>query len=118
MDLRILIVTRLAASWSPFAPVSALYCYYERVVLRFVRYHLVFDHHVWKFIFIYAALTHSDKNIIIFFVIAFFTAELTMLILHKYGFKVSVILFGFYSTRYKAYIHLPWINTQKLKSDA
>ena len=28
-------------------------------------------------------------------------------------FKVCVISFGFYSTHYKVYIHLPWINTQQ-----
>ena len=37
-----------------------------------------------------------------------------MLILQKYVFKVCVILFGFYSTCYKVYIHLPWININRL----
>ena len=41
--------------------------------------------------------------------------EFNMLILQKYGLKVCVILFGFYSTRYKVYIHLPCINTQRRK---
>ena len=36
-----------------------------------------------------------------------------MLILQKYGFKVCVILFDFYSNHYKFYIHLPCINTQR-----
>ena len=44
--------------------------------------------------------------------IAILTGEFTMLILRKYGFKVCVISFGFYSDHYKVYIHLPYINTQ------
>ena len=36
-----------------------------------------------------------------------------MLILIKYSYKVCVISFGFYSTHYKVYIHLPCINTQR-----
>ena len=36
-----------------------------------------------------------------------------MLILQKYGFKVCVILFVFYSTQYNVYIHIPCINTQQ-----
>ena len=43
------------------------------------------------------------------------TGEFTMLILRKEGFKVCVILFGFYSTHYKVYIHLPCINTRQRK---
>ena len=39
--------------------------------------------------------------------------EFTMLILQKYGFMNRVISFGFYSTNYKVYIHLPRINTQQ-----
>ena len=50
------------------------------------------------------------------FVIAIFTSEFTMLILNKYGLKVCVTLFGFYSTHYKVYIHLPCINTQQQTS--
>ena len=34
------------------------------------------------------------------------------MILRKYCFKVCLISFGFYSTRFKVYIHLPYINTQ------
>ena len=78
-----------------------------------MRYHLVFDHLVWKFISIYPALTNSDEQQHHFFVVAIVTGEFTMLILRKYGFKVSVISFGFYSTYYKFYIHLPSINTQR-----
>ena len=44
--------------------------------------------------------------------IATITSECTILILQKYGFKVCVILFGFYSTHFKVYIYLPFINTQ------
>ena len=44
--------------------------------------------------------------------IAIVTDEFTLLILQKYGFKVCVILFGFYSTHYKVYIHITCINTQ------
>ena len=55
----------------------------------------------------------ATNNIIILFVIAIVTGEFNILILQKYGFKVCVILFGFYSTHYKVYIHLPWINTQR-----
>ena len=36
-----------------------------------------------------------------------------MLILQKYGFKVCVISFCFYSSHYKVYIHLPCMNTQR-----
>ena len=42
------------------------------------------------------------------------TDEFTLLILQKYGFKVCVILFGFYSHHYKFYIHIPCINTKLL----
>ena len=39
--------------------------------------------------------------------------EFSILILQKYHFKVCVISFGFYSTHFKVYIHLPCINTQQ-----
>ena len=45
--------------------------------------------------------------------IAIAIGEFTILILQKYGFKVCVISFGFYSTHFKVYIHLPCINTQR-----
>ena len=35
------------------------------------------------------------------------------MILRKYVVKVCVILFGFYSTHFKVYIHLPCINTHR-----
>ena len=56
--------------------------------------------------------TQRQKSTI-FFVIAIVTGEFTLLILQKYGFKVCVILFGFYSSRFKFYIRLPCINTQQ-----
>ena len=40
-------VTRLASPLSPLSQVSAQYCYYENIVLRFVLFPLVFDHIVW-----------------------------------------------------------------------
>ena len=54
------------------------------------------------------------NNRTIFFVIAIFTGEFTIIILRKYGFKVSVISFGFYSTYFRVYIYLPYINTHRL----
>ena len=45
--------------------------------------------------------------------IAIVTGEFTILILRKYGFKVYVILLGFYSSQFKVYINLPYINTQR-----
>ena len=44
---------------------------------------------------------------------AIVTGEFTILILQKYGFKVYMISFGFYSTNFKVYIHLPCISTQQ-----
>ena len=55
----------------------------------------------------------ATKNITILVVIAIVTGECTMLILQKYGFKVCVISFDFYSTHYKVYIHLPCINSHR-----
>ena len=49
----------------------------------------------------------------IFFVIAIVTDEFAILILQNYSFKVCVIFFCFNSTRFKVYIHLPVINTQR-----
>ena len=46
------------------------------------------------------------------FTIAFVTGECTILILRKYDFKVFAILFGFWSSCLKFYIHLLCINTQ------
>ena len=60
--LHIWFVTRIVSSWSPSSRASALYCYYENTVLSSVRYRLVFDNLVCKFISIYAALTHSDEQ--------------------------------------------------------
>ena len=60
--LHIWFVTGLLSYWSPLSLMIALYCYYKNIVLRFVWYRLVFDHLVWKFIFTYASLTHSDEE--------------------------------------------------------
>ena len=45
--------------------------------------------------------------------IAIVTGEFTLLILQKYGFKVCVISFGFYSTHFKVYTRVPSINTHR-----
>ena len=92
---------------------SALYWYYKNTVLRFVRYRLVFDNLILKFISIYSTSAHSDKNSTIFFRISIVTGEFTILILKKNVFKVCVVLFGFYSSHFKFRIHLPCINTQQ-----
>ena len=55
-------------------------------------------------------------NITILFLIAIVTGEFTFLILRKYGCKVCMILFSFYSTHFKVYIHLPCINSQRQKT--
>ena len=47
---------------------------------------------------------------------AIVTGEFTILILKKYGFKVCMISFEFYSTNFKVYIHIPCINTQRQKA--
>ena len=44
--------------------------------------------------------------------ISFVMGEFTMLKLWKYGFRVSEILFGLYSTNYKVYFRLSCINTK------
>ena len=41
------------------------------------------------------------------------TGEFTILIIRRYGFKVCVILFGYYSSHFKVYIHWTCINTQQ-----
>ena len=48
--------------------------------------------------------------------ISIVTGEFTILILQKYGFKVCVISFHFYSTNFKVYIHLSCIYTQRQTS--
>ena len=78
---------------------------------------------VWFLIILFESLntftlqqnTETNSNTILL-VITIVTGEFTMLILQKYGFKVCVISFGFYSTHYKVYIHIPWINTQRQKT--
>ena len=54
--------------------------------------------------------TNNSTNL---FVIDIVTGEFTILILWKYGFKVCIISFGFCSSHFKVYIHLPCINTQR-----
>ena len=78
----------------------AVVCYHNILVWGFVRYCLVFDNIVWKFISIYAALKHNNEQ------------QHHFLCDCQYGFKVCVILFNIYSTHYKVYIHIPCINTQ------
>ena len=55
-------VIRNASLWLKISWVSAMYFYYKKVFERFLQYRLVFDHPVWKFIYIYTALTHSEKK--------------------------------------------------------
>ena len=92
--LHIWFVTSIACLWLPLSRVSALYCYHKNMVLRFVRYGLVFDHLVWKFVSIYTVLQHNNKQQHNFFVMAIVTCEFTMLILQKFGFKIGVISFN------------------------
>ena len=47
------------------------------------------------------------------FVITIVTGEYTVLLLQKHGFKFCTVLFGFWSSCLKVYIHLRCINTQK-----
>ena len=83
------------------------------MVLGFVLFCLVFDHIVWSFIFIYAALTHSNKKQHHFHHDCHCHGWVYYVVLLKYGFKICVISFDFYWTRNKVYIHLPFIVTQQ-----
>ena len=78
-----------------------------------MRYCLVFIRLILNFISITLHQHIKTNNNIIFFVIDVVTGEFTLLIIQKYGFDFCVILFGFYSTRFKVYIHSPCINTQQ-----
>ena len=101
------------SSWLLLSRVSLIYWYNGNTVLRLVWYRLVLILIILKFISIYPASTHTaTNNFTILFVVAIATGEFTILILWKYGFKVCVILFGFYSSHFKVYIYLPCINTQ------
>ena len=83
------------------------------MVLRFVRYRLVFDH-IFDSLYPFTLHKHTAaNNDTIFFVIAIVTGDFTMSKIRKYGFKVCVVSFDFYSTHYKVYIYLPCINTQR-----
>ena len=69
---------------------------------------------VWFWIILFESLYlfmlhwHTEtNNKTILFVITIVTGEFTILIIQKYGFKVCVISFGFYSTCYKVYIIYP-----------
>ena len=53
------------------------------------------------------------NNNTILFAIIIVMAEITMLMQKKFGFRVCVISFNFYSAHYKVYIHIPCINTQR-----
>ena len=65
------------------------------MVLRFVRYRLVFDH-IFDSLYPFTLHKHTAaNNDTIFFVIAIVMGEFNMLILQKYGFKVGAISFGF-----------------------
>ena len=57
-----LFVTRVMFFWFPLSRVSALYCYFKTIFLRYEWYSWGFDHLMLKFISIYAAWTHSDKQ--------------------------------------------------------
>ena len=106
-------ITRLTSQWLLLSRVSALYCYYENMILRFVIFRLIL---IILFDSLYQFTLHkhtASNNNNILFVINIITGEFTMLIQHKYGFKVCVISFNFYSAHYKVYIHLLCINTQR-----
>ena len=86
------------------------------MISRFVLYHLVLIILFWR---LYQFALHKHivtNNNTILFLFAIVTCEFIMLILRKYGVKVCVIYFDFYSAHYKVYIHLPWINTQQQTS--
>ena len=83
------------------------------MVFWFLLFRLVFDHICLYLIFIYAALTHRDKQQHHFRRDCHSHGLLYYVVLWKYSFIVCVISFGFYSTHYKFYIRLPCINTQQ-----
>ena len=83
------------------------------MVLRFVLFCLVIDHIVWKFIIIHAELTHSNEQQNHFHRDRHRHQWVYYVVLQKYGFKVCVILFYFYSTHYKVYVHLTYIIKQQ-----
>ena len=105
--------TSIASLWLPLSQVSLRYWYYKNTVLRFCDI-------VWFLIILFSSLypftlhQHTvTNNSTIFLVIANDTGEFTILILQKYGFKFCMISFGFYLSRFKVYIRLPCINTQR-----
>ena len=107
-----LFVTSIAFSWSPFLCASLLYWYYKNMVLRFVRYRLVFNNLIWKFISINPAWTHRDEQQHHFlrdrhcngWVYSIDTREIRFL-----GLYDNV---WFFPSHFKVYTHLLCINTQ------
>ena len=83
------------------------------MVLQFVLFCLVFYIIVWYFIFIYSALTHSDKQQHHFHCYWYRHRWVYHVVLQKYISKVFVNLFDFYSPLFKVFIYLPYINTQQ-----
>ena len=68
---------------------------------------------LFEILYLFTLHQHTEtNNSTFFFVISIVTGEFTILILRKYDFKVCMISFGFYSTHFKVYIHLPCINKQ------
>ena len=92
---------------------SALHCYYNHIVLRFVWFSLVCDNFVWWFIFIYTSLKNRHKQQQHFICHCHQHGWVYIVDNKKYSFKVCVISLHFYSTHYKVYFHLPFINTQR-----
>ena len=76
-------------------------------------YCLVFIRFILKFISIYPVSTHRDKQHHHFLRDIHCHGLVYYVVLQKYGFKVYVISFGFYSTHFKFYIHLSCINKQR-----
>ena len=116
--IHIWFVTRLASLWWPLSWLSALYCYYKNMVLRFLWYRLVFDYLVWKFATFYAALTHRDKQKNHFICDCHSQEWVYYVDTMRNGFKVCVISFGFNWTHYNDCIHLPRNNTQQLTTSS
>ena len=82
------------------------------MILWFVLFHLVFNHIAWYFVFIYAALTHSNETKHHFHRDHHSHQWMYYAVLQKYSFKDCVISYDFYWTRYKFYIHIPCIITE------
>ena len=83
------------------------------MVLRFVLFRLVFDHIFDIVYIIYSGLKHIDEQQNNFHCDCHCHGWVYYVVLQKYGFKVCVIWFDFYSTHYKVFIHIPCIITQQ-----